>query len=368
VLRNFRYGIFVLTTLALALAVSAPASVAAGHGRGHTGGARISNAIVVEVGHHVHASTARSFAAHGGETSGATDSDAPSGESKAGSGHAGGSLATGSSGSTGTVNNDKTETATEPGPVTSTGSRVGGGTLTQASEANEANVVHGEEPASAFPIFQGDFDNGFGTWKVLQSMADRTTIVSASPDQGTANARFEVREGDVEPATGSERAEVTGPTFEEGADIYISDAVRVPVGNTFQGSWQLIQQLHDYGEGYNGSPGMGVFLENPARLRLGPGNGSQTFWTSPNLETEHWYKLVYHVKLSRNPTVGFAEVWLNGVQQPMTNGQLRVYGQTMNTTHTYLKAGIYRSQFSTGTSIVEHDDINVGTSLAAVSN
>ena len=38
----------------------------------------------------------------------------------------------------------------------------------------------------------------------------------------------------------------------------------------------------------------------------------------------------------------------------------------MQTSQTYLKAGIYRSKSSTGTSIVEHDSIVVGTSLAAV--
>jgi hypothetical protein len=220
------------------------------------------------------------------------------------------------------------------------------------------------------PIFSGDFerssDGGFAGWELLQALPGRTRLVSGSAFQGSSDARFEVREGDIEPETGSERTEVTGPTFQEGADLYIGDAIRVPSASTFEGPWQLVQQLHNFGEGYNGSPGMAVFLENPVTLRLGPGDGSHTFWRSSQLENNRWYYLVYHVKLSRNPSEGFAEVWLNGVQQTLSDGSLREYGPTMETAEAYLKAGIYRSQFSTGTSIVEHDDIAVGTSLPSV--
>jgi hypothetical protein len=223
----------------------------------------------------------------------------------------------------------------------------------------------GSAPA-AEPTFAGDFDSsGFGEWRVLQSLTARTAIVGSSPYQGDGDGRFEVREGDIEPKTGSPRTEVTGPTFHEGADLYIGDAIRVPNGYSFEGPWQLVQQLHDFGEGYGGSPGTAVFLENPLTLRLGPGDGTHTFWRSNRLEAERWYHLVYHVKLSRNPAEGFMEVWLDGAQQTLSNGQLREYGKTMESDEDYLKAGIYRSRLSTGTSIVEHDDITVGTTLAS---
>lgn len=342
--RISHYFLFLVAALALALALSAPASSAAPHGRHHDVVSRISPAFAVEVGHHGQTSTT--------DPSPTRDEGPATGTTGATQGHTGrGSGKTGSAGS---------PEGRENTPVTGLP-----GTVTPPSEANEANIVHGAEPASLTPFFEGDFEGGFGSWRLLQSLPGRTTVVTTSPYQGSSDARFEVREGDVEPETGSERAEVTGPTFEEGADIYISDAIRVPAGTTFQGPWQLVQQLHDYGEGYNGSPGMAVFLENMT-LRLGPGNGTHSFWSSSRLETGRWYYLVYHVNLSRNPAVGFAEVWLNGVQQTLTNGQLREYGQTMNTTHTYLKAGIYRSELSTGTSIVEHDDINVGTTATSV--
>ncbi len=217
------------------------------------------------------------------------------------------------------------------------------------------------------PLFAGGFDSKtFNEWLLLQSLSGRTTIVSDSPLQGSGNARFEVRQGDVEPQTGSQRAEVTGPTFTEGADIYIRDAVRVPATNSSEGPWLIVQQLHDYDATYNGSPGMAVFLDSGPELRIGPGNGSHTFWRSGKLEVGRWYELVYHVKLSHDAGAGFVEVWLNGTQQKLSNGAAREYGKTMIAAQTYLKAGIYRSAYSTGTAVVEHDAVAIGDSLASV--
>ncbi|HSR94496.1 MAG TPA: heparin lyase I family protein, partial [Solirubrobacterales bacterium] len=208
----------------------------------------------------------------------------------------------------------------------------------------------------------GNFDAGFKGW-YLQSLSERATLFSSGAFQGTQAARFEVRQGDVEPATGSQRSEVSGPTFKEGEDLYIRDAIRVPAENDYSAPWQIIQQLHE--ENWLGSPGMAVFLDNRHALEIGAGDGSPTFWRGPTLQTDRWYDLVYRVKLSQSSSTGFVEVWLDGVQQNLVNGQTRVYGQTMQTPETYLKAGIYRSKSSTGTSIVEHDAIAVGTSYAA---
>jgi hypothetical protein len=213
-------------------------------------------------------------------------------------------------------------------------------------------------------LFRGTFDSsGFSGWYV-QSLPGRASTSSSDPYQGISAAHFEVRDGDVEPNTGSERSEVSGPTFNEGQDIYVRDAIRVPSSSTYQGPWQIIQQLHE--TEWGGSPGIAVFLNEDHSLQIGAGDGSPTYWQGPQLQTDRWYDLVYHVKLSQDSSVGFVEVWLDGAQQTLLNGQARMYGQTIQTAHTYLKVGIYRSKSSTDTSIVEHDDIVVGTSLAAV--
>jgi hypothetical protein len=212
-------------------------------------------------------------------------------------------------------------------------------------------------------LFKATFDSGIGGWSV-QSLPGRISILSADPYEGSHAVRFEVRDGDVEPDTGSERSELSGPTFDEGQDLYIRDAVFVPSGSTYQGPWQIIHQLHE--ENWSGSPGMAVFLDSRPALKIGGGDGSPTFWTSTQLEKGRWYELVYRVKLSRDPGTGFVEVWLDGIQQTLDNGQTRAYGQTIQAAQTYLKVGIYRSASSIGTSIVEHDSIAVGTSLATV--
>jgi len=212
-------------------------------------------------------------------------------------------------------------------------------------------------------LFRGNFDDGFDSWYV-QSLSDRASIFSEGAFKGSA-ARFEVRDGDVEPDTGSERSEVSGPTFEEGQDLYFRDLIRVPSANSYSAPWQIIHQLHEHDWG--GPPGIAVFLDNERDLKLGAGDSSPIFWHSAQpLEHDRWYALVYRVKLSRDPGIGFVEVWLDGVPQRLENGETRIYGQTIQTSSTYLKAGIYRSKSSTGTSIIEHDDIVVGTSYDAV--
>jgi Polysaccharide lyase len=212
-------------------------------------------------------------------------------------------------------------------------------------------------------LFNGGFDSGFNGWYV-QSLSSRATLFSAGAFEGSQAARFEVRDGDVEPDTGSERSEVSGPTFKEGDDLYVRDAIRVPSTNTYSAPWQIIQQWHE--EEWLSSPGMAVFLEDNRALRLGPGDSSHTFWKSAPLQSDRWYDLIYRVNLSQDPSTGFVEVWLDGDQQALANGQTRAYGQTTQMPETYLKAGIYRSKSSTGTSIVEHDAIVVGTSYSAV--
>ncbi|HEU4904916.1 MAG TPA: heparin lyase I family protein [Solirubrobacterales bacterium] len=211
--------------------------------------------------------------------------------------------------------------------------------------------------------FNGDFDAGFKGWYV-QSLSSRATLFSGGAFEGTQAVRFEVRDGDVEPDTGAERSEVSGPTFDEGQDLYIRDAIRIAGSSSYQGPWQIIQQLHE--EHWSGSPGMALFLAADDSLTLGAGDGSPTFWRSARLQRDRWYDLVYRVKLGSSSSTGFVEVWLDGVQQTLADGRPRAYGQTIQAAQTYLKAGIYRSKSSTGTSIVEHDAIVAGSSYAAV--
>jgi hypothetical protein len=217
-------------------------------------------------------------------------------------------------------------------------------------------------PRPAGVLFDGGFDDGFESWYV-QALDYRVGVFGEGALNGSA-AHFEVHDGDVEPDTGSERAEVSGPSFSEGQDLYVRDSIRVPSTSNSDTDWQLIQQLreHDWG----GSPGMAVFLEDDREIEIGAGDSWPMYWEGPELETDRWYDLVYRVFLSQDPDAGFVEVWLDGVQQEMLNGEARIYGPTLQRPRNYLKAGIYRSPSSTGTTVVEHDNVIVGTSYEAV--
>lgn len=213
-------------------------------------------------------------------------------------------------------------------------------------------------------IFASTFDGSFQPWYNVQSLAARATISTAHPFAGSGAGRFEVQPGDVEPQTGDARSEVSGPDFSEGQDIYVRDEIRVPNGNTFGSAWELINQLHE--DDWGGSPGIATFLDPNRQIRFGAGDGNPRYWQGPQLEPERWYTLVYRVYLSQDPNQGFVEVWFDGVQQVLLNGSTRMYGETIQTSHAYLKAGIYRSESSTGVSLIEHDNIVVGTSYGIV--
>jgi Polysaccharide lyase len=215
-------------------------------------------------------------------------------------------------------------------------------------------------------LFRSDFEIGtFAGWYV-QSIDERATIVSGGAFGSRHAARFEVRDGDVEPDTGDERSEVSlsNPRFDEGQELYFRDTIRVPSGTSIGSSYQIIQQLHE--EDWDGSPGVAVFLKPGPSLKIASGDGDRVFLDTTPIQHDRWYDLVYRVKLSRDPAVGFMEVWLDGVPQQLDNGQTRIYQETIQAARTYLKAGIYRGRSHTGTSVVEHDNLTVGTSYEAV--
>jgi hypothetical protein len=213
-------------------------------------------------------------------------------------------------------------------------------------------------------IFDGSFGDDLKNW-YSQAIASRVSTVPDTGRGGGEAARFEVRDGDIEPQTGSQRAELVAPMFfDEGRDLYIHDEIRVPPGNTFDAPWQIIQQLHE--DSSENSPGVAVFLEDDHSLRISSGDSSVPYWYGPILQTGRWYDLTYRALLSQDSAVGTVEVWLDGVPQRLVNGTTTMHGSTATASRTFFKAGIYRSRYSTGTSVVEHSDLMIGASLSAV--
>jgi hypothetical protein len=226
-----------------------------------------------------------------------------------------------------------------------------------------------EPPASrnaGATLMRSDFESGsFDGWYV-QSLRERATITPSGAFGSSRAARFEVRDGDIEPDTGSERSEISlsGQDLREGQDVYVRDALRIPRGSAIGDSWVIVNQLHE--SDWGGSPGIAVFVDSGPTIEIGSGDGDRRFLDSTPLQYDRWHDLIYRVNLSRDPAVGFVEVWLDGSPLTLANGETRIYGKTIQAARAYLKAGIYRGRSHGGTTVVEHDEIAIGTTLDAV--
>jgi Polysaccharide lyase len=206
-------------------------------------------------------------------------------------------------------------------------------------------------------LFRGDFDTGNAEqFRNVQSERGRVTFGAANPSpfEGSHRARFEVRPGD-EAASGN-RAEVTGPSFEEGSERWIRQAIYVPSGTATERGWRLVMQFHAFG---GGSPPLAVFLESGRDLRFEVGHGdSSTFdWRGPRIQRNRWYAIALHVRFSPNPSQGFVEVYFNGRRQRLTNGRTRRYRATSEDGGAYYKTGIYRDDDIDQTDVVFHDNV-----------
>jgi hypothetical protein len=207
------------------------------------------------------------------------------------------------------------------------------------------SVVSSGSPLTGDPddtIFHGDFSTGDASqWKEVQETGTTADfeVSSASPPLGeNFFGRFEMDEGDT-------RAEVAGaPHLLPGEDLYFRFKARL--GENFpaeeSGSiWgQLIWQLHH--QGTSGSPPIALEIAGNGMGFFGLRGPSGTFWwEGPSVDT-NWHEFVIRVNHATSKEVGFAELWMDGVQQTMTNGKARYYASTLLDAYNYPKIGYYR--------------------------
>jgi hypothetical protein len=240
--------------------------------------------------------------------------------------------------------------------------RVSNGASRKRSGRRAGRVTAGRGCGSD-PIFESGFETGgFGDWLNVQALRPRVALVRGGAFCGARAARFELRRGDVEPETGSNRSEVTGPRFREGDELWFRQATRVRRGFPQEGKFQIVSQW----KSGDGSPPLALFVRDGLQLAIKRGDSPYTqFWSAP-IEAGAWYDLVTHVKFSRSSSVGYVEVWLNGRRQAMENGRERMYGQTIKDSWGYVKLGYYRDRSHRGTGVVYHDNYLIGRSMADV--
>jgi hypothetical protein len=196
-----------------------------------------------------------------------------------------------------------------------------------------------------------DFETGdLSQAAYVQAIPGRITVVTDPALEGVYSGRFEVQGGDVEPDTGSQRAELkTLLNFNEG-DIRDFE-VLVLVDQWDFDHWGILWQMHDNSDV---SPPLALMVEEvTGRLLLQHGNGSVVYWRGPPIVLGQPSRVVIRVGFSA--TEGTLEVWLDGAKQTLVNGSAELAAvNTLGNPPGYDKVGIYRSIEATEPAVVYH--------------
>jgi len=156
----------------------------------------------------------------------------------------------------------------------------------------------------------------------------------------------------VNKPAGSKRAEfarTNGYIPAEGDKVYVGWRTKINIaGSTNPDSGFAIFQLKTEDNGEQNHPvsidydGREMFVQG-----IDPGTGfvaprTKTFCTKPMNENT-WTSIVLGIKFSSNATVGYVEVWINGVKQSLLNdnSDKQSFHRTIDTGEMYFKWGAY---------------------------
>jgi hypothetical protein len=289
-----------------------------------------------------------------------------------------------------TTTNTTTTPATTTAPTTT-----GATTTTVATTATTTTTTTTTPPPpSGTVLFRGDYETGnFAQWAEPQSACTGggysvsnvgnscDSILSAPVHQGSRAAQFQISPHTSAAAT-AERAEVYASVAQtggyEGQEWYYAWSTLFPAAGNPLGfwpsaaNWNVFTDWHNPG-GCNSNIQLGInatgalpylYFEDDNYASGNCSSPSSMLYTNlGNLQYDRWYDFVVHVKWSRSASVGFVELWLNGVKVvPLT------YRQTMADVagaSVYWKQGFYRSAFG-GLNTAYHDNARRGDTLAAV--
>src|SRR5581483_9585315 len=212
-------------------------------------------------------------------------------------------------------------------------------------------------------IWSADTTRGTAVFENLDIDETGGTVTVASDPLGQFGNVYQYYLPDEPVGFGKERTESKGTVTPSGnyqlannTDYYIGwRSMWNPMPSN--PGWVALFQIHGYGP--TGQPAPLVF-----RL-LGDGNlsaqngvtgGNNDFWHVP-FKLNTWQNFVVHINLSSSASVGYVEIWYNGVNQTLAGGVSvggvsRLYCQTVDPTsgsYDALKWGVYRSGAMDGT-------------------
>jgi hypothetical protein len=214
----------------------------------------------------------------------------------------------------------------------------------------------------------GDFNSGgLAGWSGSQWVSGYSLNVVSSPArEGGYAARFEVRRGD-DPlciqgwGCFGDRSEVQMSTGEaEGQERWYSWSTMIGADFPRYSTWQVVSQWHANADG---SPPIGFYAENDDLVlrfhrHSGPGRLMNIVdaWRG-SLRRGDWQDIRLHVKWSASDSVGFVELWINGVPQRFDDGGTRRHIRNLypGGIGNYFKQGLYRQSGLSQTGVVHHD-------------
>ncbi len=215
-------------------------------------------------------------------------------------------------------------------------------------------------PAWAGVVWRGDFETGDRTQYSAAHMVnpDRLQVVTSPVSQGRYALKTTVRQGDNPINASGNRAELAYLSYEtEGSEYYYRWRVMFPTDYPSVRAWQLFTQWHH--DGCCGSPPVEFYVYGEEiRLKV---NNSGDVWTT-RLVRGVWHELVFHVKWSPDPNVGFVELWHNRERVLPRRNAVTMYAGERN----YLKLGLYRNSTITQVGVIYHDGFMQATELADV--
>lgn len=243
---------------------------------------------------------------------------------------------------------------------------------TPAAQAAPQIAPSGVAAAAAVPVgsrqvFLGNYDTGnFAQWSTCQWRGFNGDCKDWKPTgnyiaqvlaDGTSHptaARFEVRNGDIPPFGGGERAEVRAGTS-SGADVYEGDERWYQFSLKFDqgfrnptGTFYVAMQWH----AGDGSPPLALEISRLGVLQFANNRTGKRTDIAP-IQRGVWVDYVVHAKFSKGSSA-YAEAWVNGMKTPFVHRY-----PNMASTKNYLKMGVYRDAAETATAIVWQDGLRV---------
>ncbi|MFT3827171.1 MAG: heparin lyase I family protein [Chitinophagaceae bacterium] len=198
--------------------------------------------------------------------------------------------------------------------------------------------------------WDGNATKGTAIWKVFKNIEGEGTI-TVEPDS---------TEGSVwkfYKPSGSHRTEShAAKNFQavEGSDIYIGWKCFLDMpANT---STNAVFQWKAYGDEYPMEQNYPIVLSTTSSgyihlMHYAPGKIGTELWRT-TLVRNAWNNFVLRIKVSRDGTVGFMELWYNGIKQTLISGSKRYYGRTLDAGYVDPKWGVYGGDAATITNYV----------------